>query len=96
MSAPLGNQNAKKGRVSVEALRMELARINKDEDRDALRSMWRKQIEKAEEGDLMAFREINDRLDGKPSQAIVGDDENPINLIHRIERVIVNSENTDS
>ena len=91
MGAPLGNNNAKKGRISAEALRLELAH-----DRKALRDMWRKQIEKAKEGDLQSFKEINDRLDGKPSQAIVGDDdEPPVSLVHRVERVIVNPKDRD-
>lgn len=45
---------------------------------------------KAEEGDLGAFREIADRLDGKVPQAVVGDDDyDPINVLQRIERVII-------
>lgn len=41
-------------------------------------------------GDMQAVKEIGDRLDGKVPQAIVGDDEeSAINVIHRIERVIV-------
>lgn len=84
MAAPIGNQNAKKARVSTEALRLELAH-----DREALRDMWKATIRKAKEGDLAAFKEINDRLEGKPAQAIIGDDENPLNVVHKVERVIV-------
>ena len=90
MAAPLGNQNAKKGKISTEALRMELA-----QDRAALRKMWKKQIEKAKEGDLQAFTAINDRLEGKPPQAIIGDEENPIKFVQRVERVIVNAKDKD-
>lgn len=45
----------------------------------------------AKAGDISAIKEIGDRLDGKPAQAIVGGDEddNPIHVITRIERVIV-------
>lgn len=51
-----------------------------------------------EMGEVSSIREIADRLDGKAIQAIVGDDdEDPINLVTRIERVIVeNPSNTDS
>lgn len=51
---------------------------------------------KAESGDMGAFKEIADRLDGKAVQPISGDDENPLELIHRIERVIVDTANKDS
>ena len=40
----------------------------------ALRRIAAKLVEKAEEGELAAIREIADRLDGKPGQAVeVGD-----------------------
>ena len=40
-----------------------------------------------------AAKEIGDRLDGKPAQAVIGGDEDDpaINVIHKIERVIVRS-----
>jgi hypothetical protein len=42
------------------------------------------------QGDVPAIREIADRLDGKVAQAIVGDDDqDAINVVARIERVIV-------
>ena len=52
---------------------MELAAVG--EDHKALRNIARKLIEKAENGEDSAIREIADRLDGKPAQAIGGDDE---------------------
>ena len=43
-----------------------------------------------EKGDVQAIKEIADRLDGKVPQAVVGDDEHDaINVVTRIERVIV-------
>jgi hypothetical protein len=50
-----------------------------------------------EKGDVAAIREIADRLDGKVAQAIVGgdDDDNPVNVIRRIERHIVRANSTD-
>lgn len=42
------------------------------------------------QGDVQAIKELADRLDGKVAQAIVGDDsEDAINVVARIERVIV-------
>lgn len=53
---------------------------------------------KAMTGDIQAIKEVADRIDGKVPQAIVGDDEHDaINLIHRIERLIVDpASNPDS
>lgn len=57
-----------------------------------LRAVAEALVEKAITGDVPAIKEIADRLDGKVPQAVVGDDEHdPINLVHRIERVIVGS-----
>lgn len=49
------------------------------------------------QGDVQSIRELADRLDGKVAQAIVGGDEddNPVNVIHRIERHIVRANSTD-
>ena len=48
-----------------------------------------------EKGDVASIREIADRVDGKVPQAVVGGDEetDPIRLLHRIERVIVDPAN---
>jgi hypothetical protein len=48
-------------------------------------------IDAAKGGDISALKELGDRLDGKPSQAIVGGDEddNPIRTITEIRTTIV-------
>lgn len=62
------------------ALQMELNAAG--DDAKALRSIARKLLDKAEDGDLQAIREIADRLDGKPVQGIEGGDPtNPIQII---------------
>lgn len=48
-------------------------------------------VEKAVGGDVPAIKEIADRLDGKVPQGIVGDEDNPVHLVQRIERVIVDN-----
>ena len=84
---PLGQIRSKPFR---EALRMELAALG--EDHKALRSVARKLIAQAEAGDIQAIKELIDRTDGKVPQALVGDnDEDPINVLQRIERTIVNA-----
>lgn len=85
--------NANSGRRAEkpfrDALRMQLKEAG--EDHKTLRLIAAKLIEMAASGDLQAIKELADRTDGKPAQAIVGgDDDDPaVQLVHRIERVIV-------
>lgn len=67
------------------------------DDHKALRIIAAKLIEKAQEGDMQAIKELADRTDGKPAQAIVGDeDEPPINLVSKIVREIVRPQPNNS
>lgn len=90
--APKGNQNAAKGREWAEAVRYALAMYEdaKIARGKALKAIAMKVVEKAVEGDKDSIQEIGNRLDGKPAQAIVGDDsQDPVKVVHRIERVII-------
>jgi hypothetical protein len=47
-----------------------------------------------ETGEIATIKELADRFDGKVAQALVGDDDSdPIRLVTRIERVIVDATN---
>ena len=89
------NSGSRKAKLWRDAL---LLVINRPEDepiptgKTMLHKLVSTQVNLALGGDSQSIRDIADRLDGKPAQSIVGGDEddNPINLIHRIERVIVN------
>ncbi len=70
--APKGNRNAKKGSMFRDALHKVLAR-----DKGSLERIARALVMRAGEGDLAAIREIADRLDGKPTQAIAGEADTP-------------------
>lgn len=95
---PLGSQN--KDKPFRDALRMEAALAEKGEPTPALpgslRYIARKLLERAAD-ETTAVNTIGDRLDGKPAQAIIGGDEddNPVNILARIERVIVDPANKD-
>lgn len=91
--------NANSGRKAekpfADALRMELAAAG--EDHRALRLIARVLIEKASAGDLQAINSLVDRTDGKVPQALIGDnDSDPINVVTRIERIIVDPANPGS
>ena len=65
--------------------------------RNKMDKIARIHIKMALSGDMPAIKEIYDRLDGRPAQAIVGGDEgdNPISMIQRIERLIVDPKPAD-
>lgn len=90
MPRPAGSQN--KDKPFRDALRMEAALAESGEETPAkpgsLRYIARQMLIRAA-NETAAAKEIGDRLDGKPAQAIVGGDEddNPISLVTKIELV---------
>lgn len=82
-----------------DALRQELAALGDDDPR-TLRRLARKLLESASGGDnsLAAIKEVADRLDGKPAQAIIGGDEDDpeIKTYNRIELIGVRPPDKDS
>lgn len=96
MANPRGQQRDKPFR---DAIRMEAALLEKGEPSPApkgsLRYIARELLLRACE-DTPTAREVADRLDGKPAQAIVGDDDaDAIKVVQRIERVIVDPSNSN-
>lgn len=88
-----------KGEKSFAAmLRIAINEAGTQEGTTRLRDIAEQLVVKALEGDIQAIKEVADRLDGKPVQAIAGDAENPIEFVHTIKREIVraNSRNSDS
>ena len=79
MARPKGSAN--KDKPFRDALRMELAAAGGDLKR--LRKIANALLEAAESGQLMAIKEVADRLDGRPPQAVVGDDTQPIEHVFR-------------
>lgn len=73
-----GNNNATKNRPWAEAIRRAMARAEADGNYKSLNALADRLLEKAAEGDMAALKELGDRLDGRPAQAIVGDAEQPI------------------
>ena len=74
--APKGNNNAGKGTDWRDAIRFELARIGREIEGDdpaykkGLRKCAQEFIAAAQQGEGWALRELGDRMDGKPAQAI--------------------------
>ncbi len=97
MGAPVGNTNAAKAKVWGAAIHRALERrSSKLEQKNALDDLAEKLLTKCDEGDMGALKELGDRLDGKPAQALVGDSSFDPLQISQVHRVIVDSRNTDA
>lgn len=85
--APTGNQNAAKAKIWRAAIERALER------RTQSRTDGKKEIDALAEtlldlvagGDLSALKEFGDRIDGKPAQAITGEDGGPIEFVNLSE-----------
>lgn len=67
--APLGNQNAKKGKAWADAIRRAIREKCEGEDYESkLASLAKGLVVAASAGDFQALKEIGDRLDGKAVQ----------------------------
>jgi len=77
MGAPVGNSNATKAKPWADAIKRALARREHEGNGRDLNALADKLIDCAAEGDLSALKELGDRLDGKPVQAIGGADDLP-------------------
>lgn len=77
MAAAHGNQYAAKGKQWAMAIERALDKRGAADRRAALDELAAVLLEKAAEGDLSALKELGDRLDGKPAQAIVGSEDGP-------------------
>lgn len=69
MGAPVGNQNARKRHWS-NAVEAAVMVEDKATQRKRLFNIADRLVAMAESGDMQAIKELGDRLDGKPAQAI--------------------------
>jgi hypothetical protein len=95
--APVGNQNAARAKVWRAAIMRALERRKPADQRvQAIDELADKLLELVAAGDLGALKEFGDRLDGKPAQAIVGDDDAPpVRTVSRIELVDLSDSRSD-
>lgn len=97
MGAPVGNTNRKSAKKWRDSLTRALARASEGAGFDAgLDRVADHVVTEALRGERWAIEEIGNRIDGKPAQAIVGDDDLPPVRFQKIERVIVSPSDTDS
>lgn len=74
MAAPLGNQNAIKAKRWNDAIDRALSRRSKADGIAELDRLADKFLDEVEASGIMGYKELGDRLDGKPAQAITNAD----------------------
>jgi hypothetical protein len=76
MGAPHGNKNSTNAASLRDAIRYELAKVGRELEGDepalkkGMRAIAEPQVKAALAGELSAFRELSDRIDGKPAQSV--------------------------
>lgn len=70
MGAPTGNQNAAKAKKWSAAIERALCKKYGKELADAMDELALKFIDAVEKGDISAFKEFGDRMEGKPKQQV--------------------------
>ena len=78
MSAPVGNQNARRAKELRDALNYALNNFENSAVKkgQALRALGNKLVEMGLDGNLAAIKEIGDRIDGKPAQTTIIEEDN--------------------
>lgn len=82
-----------------EALRKAVRAVPDDDPlkRQRLELLAEALMAKALSGDVMALKEIGDRIEGKVPQALIGDnDADPINVVNKIVREVVRPKSDNS
>lgn len=85
--APFGNTNGRKQRLFEQAFIRALKQRDLEAgDGETLRKIVEKMLDLALAGDVAAFRESRDTVDGKPAQAVQfsGDADAPLTINHKI------------
>ena len=80
MAAPLGNKNAAKAKKFRDALSRALARAGDTVD-GGLNKVTDQLVTAAIRGEAWAIKEVRDTMDGKPAQALIGDEDSPLTVV---------------
>ena len=70
MAAPLGNQNAAKAKRWAAAIERALERRSRVEGQEELDALADAFIDEVKKAGINGFKELGDRLDGRPAQSL--------------------------
>jgi hypothetical protein len=73
MGAPVGNSNAASAHAWKAAIERAIAKRSRLAQKEALDELAEKLLERCDEGDMGALKELGDRLDGRPHQTVAAD-----------------------
>jgi hypothetical protein len=82
--ATLGDHSKRK--FMTQALIAELTEVDPKTQQTRLRKIIRRLLDNAEEGDNVAINAVFDRIEGKPKQALVNDDDNGAPFVIQVIR----------
>lgn len=91
MAAPIKAVGPKSDKLWRQAIMLAVNRVSQDGKTKHLDILAHRLVKSAAEGDIAALREIGDRMDGKPTQVIAGDEDAPL-TIRRIEVVVIGTD----
>ena len=86
----ISNPSGRNGKQFKAALNVAIRRV--EGDKTKLAQIAEALVDKAAAGDVQAIKEVADRLDGKATQLIAGD-EDAAPILHRLVREIVDPKN---
>lgn len=94
MGAPKGNKNAAKAKLWTAAIERALDKRSRKDAKDALDDLAEKLLERCDNGDLSALKELGDRLEGKAAQSLTvgGDNDHPLEVVTKVELVALGNQ----
>jgi len=101
MAAALGNQNARKAKPWTDSIRKAIVQYDTDkaEDKRFLFMLAKQMLEDCFSSDVSERKHARDelwnRLDGKYPQPIIGDEDNPLEMVHKVVREIVRTKDSN-
>lgn len=81
MAAPKNPAGPKSDKIWRDAVMRAVRRRDSDEDPQALEKLADVLVATAMAGDVVALKEIGDRLDGKPAIAVTGEGGGPVKIL---------------
>jgi hypothetical protein len=96
MAAPIGNSNARRGRLWRDAITRAVSRKYEGDLKHGLDQLAEKLIDAVANADPWAVREFGDRIDGKPAQSVTVAGDEDGNPIQTVSEIVIRGVNADS